>query len=492
MNPSVFVKKLKGRIFSSLYLLVALVLLSGHDLYIKMETYFLQPDQEATLSLYNGTFENSENLITRDRMLDASVITHGERVAINPNQWQDQDSTITQLTFTAGKAGTYVAGVSTKARNIELTAEKFNRYLEHDGVLDMLEYRTSNKLLDQNAVESYQKHVKAIYQVGDVKTDDWSTILGYPIEFVPQANPYTTYSGEKLEVQLLLDGKPLPNQLVYANHIQQTHSHTHEHDGETHSHEHAHDDGEHAHDQNSQVEDTHSHTHEHDGETHSHEHAHDDGDHSHTHNSQGENTHSHTHEHDGETHSHEHAHDDGQHAHAHNSQGENTHSHTHEHDGETHSHEHAHDDKEHAHAHNSQAGETHSHTHEHDGEAHSHEHAHDDGQHAHAHKSREEETHTHTTGQQLRTNDKGIVTVDLPHDGIYYLRTIHMVAVEDDEALTHQSKWATLTFEVSHQHGSDTHTHDDHEHEGGIPTWGFILGSLLIVGVLFLIFRNRS
>ncbi len=343
----------------SFYLLLASILLCSHDLYIKMETYFLQPNQTATLSLYNGTFEKSENIITRDRMLDASVIAQGERVVINPDQWEDQDSTITHLTFNTGEAGTYVAGISTKARNIELTAEKFNSYLEHDGVLDLLEQRTKDSLLDQDAVESYQKHVKAIYQVGDSVTNDWSAVLGYPIEFVPQANPYETYSGEKLEVQLLLDGKPLSNQLVYADYIKSDHAHTHS-------------------------------------------------------------------------------------------------DHSHEHDGKKHTH---------------------------DEEA--------DEEHNHSHESQLEETHTHTSGQQLRTNDQGIFIVNLPKDGIYYLRTIHMTRITDSDELTHRSKWATLTFEVSHKHDITTHTHD-HDHEGGFPTWIFVLGSLLIIGLLFLVFRKKN
>ncbi|HBR54213.1 MAG TPA: DUF4198 domain-containing protein, partial [Flavobacteriaceae bacterium] len=37
-----------------------------------MDTFFLQPNQQAVLDLYNGTFEKSENVIDRDRMLDAS------------------------------------------------------------------------------------------------------------------------------------------------------------------------------------------------------------------------------------------------------------------------------------------------------------------------------------------------------------------------------------------------------------------------------------
>ncbi|MEM7513059.1 MAG: DUF4198 domain-containing protein, partial [Bacteroidota bacterium] len=256
MNPHSKANPQRGKAnpYGPLYLLLAFLLLCSHDLYIKMETYFLQAYQEASLSLYNGTFEKSENIITRDRMLDASLVGLGKRVAIDSSQWKDQDSTITQLTFKTGAAGTYVAGVSTKARNIELAAEDFNSYLEHDGVLDMLAYRTDNDLLDQDAVESYQKDIKAIYQVGYVKTDDWNTVLGYPVEFVPQENPYEKYSGEKLAVQLLLDGNPLPNQLVYADYITSANSqHDHEHEGEEHSHEH---EGE-------------EHSHDHDGEEHS-------------------------------------------------------------------------------------------------------------------------------------------------------------------------------------------------------------------------------
>ena len=32
-------------------------------------------------------------------------------------------------------------------------------------VLDMLDYRSQNQLMEQDAIESYQKHVKAIYQL---------------------------------------------------------------------------------------------------------------------------------------------------------------------------------------------------------------------------------------------------------------------------------------------------------------------------------------
>lgn len=337
-KASVIRKAIGSKFVKPFYLLTALIVLSSHDLYIKMDTYFLKPNQEGVLSLYNGTFDRSENIIARDRMLDASVNSHGERKAIQPSQWKDQDSTTTKLYFDTGEAGTYVVGVSTKAKTFEQSAASFNAYLKHDGVLDMLEERFKNASMDQDAIESYEKHVKAIYQVGDIKTNDWSTVLGYPIEFVPLENPYEKFSKEKIDIKLLLDGKPLVNQLVYADFLPHAHAHTHAHPTHTHS---------------------------------------------------------------------------------------------------------------------------------------------------------SEDGHTHTNGQQLRTSKEGIVTVDLPEDGIYYLRTIHMINVMHDKALTHQSKWATLSFEVTHKHGEHTHVHD-HDHEEDIPTWSFVLGSLVIIGILFMFFRERN
>ncbi len=441
------------------FLLLGLLLLCSHDLYLKMESYFIAPNSQAVISLFNGTFDKSENLIDRDRMEDASILAHGKKRSINPDSWIDRDTTITQLQLETQASGTYVVGVSTKARTIELAATKFNDYLEHDGVLDMLAMRKKNKTDDQDAVEQYSKHVKAIVQVGDQRTEDWNTVLGYPLEFVPQSNPYNSYTGDEITIQLLKEGQPLANQLVYAHHRTQSAGHSHNNDttsqthdnGETHSHDaktssHTHDNGvTHSHDAN-----TSSHTHD-NGETHSHD----------------ANTTSHTHD-NGETHSHDddttnHTHENGE-THSHDA---NATSHTHD-NGETHSH----DDDTTNHRHEN--GETHSHN--------------DDN--LKSTTVMAADSHNHSEGQQLRTDKNGMITVQLPNDGLYYLRTIHMVT-SDQENLTHVSNWATLSFEVTHQHDASTHTHDNHEEEG-LPSWIFWAGSLLIVGLLFLVFRKKT
>ena len=189
-----------------LFLLIALVLFSSHDMYLKLDTYFLDSQTTASIKLFNGTFDKSENTIDRNRMVDVSLVGNGNRTQVDSSQWSELDGA-TILNFTTGGAGTWVAGVSTRPRNIEMAAADFNKYLEHDGVLDMLEWRKTNNALDQDAVEKYSKHVKTIFQVGSQRTDDWKTILGYPIEFIPLGNPYTLKAGDELQVKLLWQGR---------------------------------------------------------------------------------------------------------------------------------------------------------------------------------------------------------------------------------------------------------------------------------------------
>lgn len=205
------------------------LLFCSHDMFLKLRSYHLSPLRNASIELFNGTFDRSDNTIDRNRMLDVSLVGNGERTLMDTIQWSEDGET-TVLKFVTGEAGTWVAGVSTAPRNIELDAEAFNGYLEHDGVLDELEWRKANNAMGKAAVEKYSKHVKCIFQVGDKKTTDWDTELGYPIEFVPLSNPYEAEVGDQLQFKLLRNGSPLTGQLVYADFREPGHVHDHDHD----------------------------------------------------------------------------------------------------------------------------------------------------------------------------------------------------------------------------------------------------------------------
>lgn len=211
---------------------VMLVLLVGsalaHDMFLIVPDHDVAAGVEIGVSLYNGTFDKSENTIDRDRMIDVTVVD-GAGVALHPgaDAWADEGAT-SVLTIATGPPGTLLVGVSTGPRMIELSAEDFNEYLKHDGVLDVLEARTRSGSLDQSANERYSKHVKTLLRVGGESSDTWMHRLGYPVEIVPLVDPAGLAAGDTLEALVLADGEPLAGQLVYASHEGY---HSHEDDG---------------------------------------------------------------------------------------------------------------------------------------------------------------------------------------------------------------------------------------------------------------------
>ena len=197
----------------------------AHTLFLKLDSFFLEPNSTATVALYNGDFDKSDNAIARNRMLDVSVVGPGGVVHPPESAWRDSavfhwspDSVDTALlTFETGDPGTYLIGVSTAARVITLSAEDFNEYLVHDGITDLIDQREAAGKTNDDATERYSKHVKALVQVGDARSGQWAHEPGYPVEFMPLANPYELGVGDELRVRFLRAGRPVANQLVYAN-----------------------------------------------------------------------------------------------------------------------------------------------------------------------------------------------------------------------------------------------------------------------------------
>ena len=58
--------------------------------------------------------------------------------------------------------------------------------------------------------------MRGVFQVGDRLTDDYKQPLGYPVEIIPQQNPYALKAGQTITVLCTLEGKRLANQFVMA------------------------------------------------------------------------------------------------------------------------------------------------------------------------------------------------------------------------------------------------------------------------------------
>jgi uncharacterized GH25 family protein len=202
--------------FALVTLFASAFVASAHDLFLKLDSYFLEPNTRAQVRLLNGTFKRSDGLVARDRFQDVSLVTHGSRTSgAESFTWIDEGKT-TLMEIQTLAAGTYLVGASTKPKEIDLKAAEFNDYLQHDGIPDTLADRRRDRELGKDIRERYSKHVRAIFQVGNKLTNDYKLPLGYPVEIIPQENPYALKVGQTLTVQCTLEGRPLGNQFVIA------------------------------------------------------------------------------------------------------------------------------------------------------------------------------------------------------------------------------------------------------------------------------------
>ena len=188
----------------------------AHDLFLKLDSFFVAVNSKAKISILNGTFLASEGAVNFARLKDASIVgPDGTRIKALEADFSKNETT-SFLDVDIKQAGTYVAAMSTMESEIDLEGKDFNEYLSHDGIPDTLAERKEKKELDKKVRERYSKHVKAIFQAGDERSDSYKTVVGYPVELVPQQNPYSLKTGSSIEILCLKDGKPLVNQFVQS------------------------------------------------------------------------------------------------------------------------------------------------------------------------------------------------------------------------------------------------------------------------------------
>ena len=185
----------------------------AHDLFLRLGNYFVQPNSDVRIHVLNGTFSKSEGAVARNRVRSLDLGTPSEAIKLDTTAWTPRGDTTT-FAIRTREPGTYVAGASVLPRSIALTAEQFNTYLESDGLPDVLAQRRRDRALDRAAKEMYQKHVKAIFQVGATRSTGFDRAFGYPAELIPLENPYSLRAGSTLRVRALVDGQPVTNQFV--------------------------------------------------------------------------------------------------------------------------------------------------------------------------------------------------------------------------------------------------------------------------------------
>src|SRR5919198_607471 len=79
---------------------------SAHDLFLRLDSYFVPPNSSVHVRVLNGTFVKSEGSVQRNRLRDITLAGAGAKRQLDTTAWTDTAKTISTLTIQTGQTGT--------------------------------------------------------------------------------------------------------------------------------------------------------------------------------------------------------------------------------------------------------------------------------------------------------------------------------------------------------------------------------------------------
>ncbi len=119
------------------------------------------------------------------------------------------------------ESGLQVVSFENTPSYLELPAERFNSYLQAEGLETVLQARREAGSSDQPGKEAYSRCAKSLLWVdGHSPAEDGSNHpdkpVGLTLELLSETNPYRLQAPAPLTVQLLYEGQPVTGALVMA------------------------------------------------------------------------------------------------------------------------------------------------------------------------------------------------------------------------------------------------------------------------------------
>ncbi len=202
---------------AALALLLVLPAAAGaHDFWLQPESYAIAPNSAVKVDMVIGHDGILEPWNVRwERVV--SLRSYGPRgvrdhqVGVVPNRGDARGGALVRLQ----EEGTHLLAFESHHSFSELPAEKFNAYLELEGLTPAQQARKRDGTSDQPGREIYSRRAKTLIQVGSKRTAEALQPIGQTLEIVPEAHPDGVHGKDAtLAFRILFQGRPLPGALV--------------------------------------------------------------------------------------------------------------------------------------------------------------------------------------------------------------------------------------------------------------------------------------
>lgn len=187
----------------------------AHDYWLQPQRFSLDVGQSTPVRLFVGDHlaDESERAFQKQKTVRFQLISSTKTQDLKR---QAKEGSQPLCTITPAQRGNHLIVLERDWSHIELPATKFNSYLEHEGLTNILQLRRRTGEDQAVGRERYRRYLKALVQVGNQTDQTYAHKVGHRLEILPLTNPSAAKIGERLSVSIVFDGKPLPGAQVAA------------------------------------------------------------------------------------------------------------------------------------------------------------------------------------------------------------------------------------------------------------------------------------
>ncbi len=176
-----------------------------HDLYLMPDPFAAKPGAILLVVYQNGDgFPEGVANVRPERLRRTELVWKGGTVPFTDITAGEKRTT---ARVRVPGQGTMILLSHTIPNVIELPPETFHKYLRHENLHHVIEWREKNGEADKPGREIYSKYVKSIVHAG-APDGFHAHAAGLVIEFIPEADPASLRPGGEFPVRLLYRGQP--------------------------------------------------------------------------------------------------------------------------------------------------------------------------------------------------------------------------------------------------------------------------------------------